>query len=127
MPGNVAPAAPVDTFPTALYSGLTIELRIENTLNVYPDGSSQRAALAVNPRYFFKLSYALTAAQWSAMQSFYLAHQGKSFYFYNLLEALPGPPPGDPVGRYTVVFDGPWNEELQLGRTRITVNLREVV
>lgn len=126
MPGNVAAAAPIDTFPTALYGGLTVELRIENTLNVYPDGSSQRAALAINPRHFFKLSYALTAAQWSAMQSFYLAHQGKAFYFYNLLEALPGPPPGDPVGRYTVVFDGPWTEELQLGRTRITVNLREV-
>jgi hypothetical protein len=126
MPGNVAAAAPVDTFPTNLYSSFTIELRIENLLNPYPDGTSQRAALQVNPRYFFKLSFALTAAQWSTMRSFFLAHQGSPFYFYNLAEALPGPPPGDPIGRYVVVFDGPWSEELQPTRTRVTLNLREV-
>ena len=66
MPGNVAPAAPVDTFPTALYSGFTAELRTEARLNTYPDGSSDRTALQVNPRYFFKLSFAVTASQWDA-------------------------------------------------------------
>jgi hypothetical protein len=126
MPGNVAPAAPVDTFPTNLYSGLTTNLRVESLLNVYPDGTSQRAALQVNPRYFFKLGFSLTPAQWTAMRNFYLAHQGAPFYFYNLLEALPGPPPGDPTGRYVVVFDGPWSEELQPGRTRIMLAMREV-
>ena len=103
-----------------------VSLRIETLINIYPDGMSQRAALQVNPRHFFRLGFSVTAAQWTAMRTFFLAHQGKPFYFYNLLESLPGPPPGDPVGRYVVVFDGPWSEELQPGRTRVTLAMREV-
>jgi len=126
MPGNVAPAAPVDTFPTFLYNTFTVELRIEATVNAYPDGSTDRAALAINPRHFFKLAFALTPMQWFTLRNFYAAHQGTPFYFYNLLESLPGPPPGDPVGRYTVVFDGPWSEELRVGRSGVSLALREV-
>jgi hypothetical protein len=127
MPGNVANADPIHVFPTVLYNAFTIELRIENLLNAYPDGTSTRRALAISPRHFFKLNFALTVAQWNTLRAFYEAHQGTAFYFYNLLEALPGPPPGDPVGRYTVVFDEPWSEELQLGRTRVSLALREVI
>ena len=127
MPGNVAPADPVDTFPTNRYSSFTIELRLEARLNTYPDGSSERVALAINPRHFFKISFRVTASQWSNLRFFYQTHQGTPFYFYNLLESLPGPPPGDPVGRYIVVFDGAWTEELQLGRTLVSLNMREVV
>jgi len=126
MPGNVAAAAPTDTFPTYRYASFTIEMRLESLVKTLPDGTSVRAALAINQRHFFKLSFAVTPAQWNGLRAFYLAHQGVPFYFYNLLEALPGPPPGDPVGRYTVVIDSAWGEELRLGRTIVTLNLREV-
>jgi len=72
------------------------------------------------------MSFAVTPTQWNGLRTFYLGHQGAAFYFYNLLEALPGPPPGDPTGRYTVVFDGAWGEDLRLGRTIVTLGIREV-
>jgi hypothetical protein len=126
MPGNVAAPAPTDTFPTFFYASFTMEMRVEALLQSYPDGSSTRAALAVNPRHFFKIVYAVTPSQWTTLFTFFLAHQGVAFHFYNLLESLPGPPPGDPTGRYAVAFDGPWSEELRLGRTMVSLNLREV-
>jgi hypothetical protein len=32
----------------------------------------------------------------------------------------------DPVGRYTVVFDGGWSETTSIGRAQIGFSLREV-
>lgn len=130
MPGNVAAAVASGVLPYALYSAITEELRLEALVNVYPDGSSDRAALAVNPRHFFKLSLALTPAQWNTFYQFFFNQRGKPFYFYNLRETVPpftwDATGQNPVGRYLVVFDGPWSEDLQLARSRVSFNLREV-
>lgn len=128
MPGNVAAAVPSGVLPYALYSSFVEELRLEPIVNVYPDGSSDRAALAVNPRHYFKLSYRLTPAQWNNFWNFYQNQGGKPFYFYNLRESgwtwdASG---NQPVGRYVVVFDGPWADTLQLGRCSVNLSLREV-
>ena len=130
MPGNVASAVPVGVMPWSLASQYTEELRLEALVNAYPDGSSERTALALNPRRFFKLAFPLRPAKFTEMWNFYRANYGKPFWFYNLRETVPpftyDPTGSNPVGRYAVVFDGAWSEEIQLGRSTASFNLREV-
>jgi hypothetical protein len=130
MPGNVAPPAPADVIPFGLYSAFQEELRIEAYVNSYPDGSSDRAALATNPRHWFRCTRAVTAAQYTALKTFFDAHRIVPFYFYNLRETVP-PWTWDSTGastsgRYTVVFDGGWSDQIGLGRSSVSFNLREV-
>lgn len=131
MPGNVKPAVPVGVFPYGLSNAFTEELRLEPLVNDYPDGSSQRLALALNPRRFFTLTQSLRGAKWATLWSFYQAHRGVPFYFYNLRETVPPwTYDSDGVstfGRYTVVFDGGWSEETQIGKGVASIALREVV
>jgi hypothetical protein len=134
MPSPIAPAAPVlpaDLLPHGLCGAFSEELRIEMIVNVYPDGSSERAALALNPRRFFKLTRPLGAAAYATLFAFFQAHRGKPFYFYNLRETVPpftyDASGGATTGRYIVVFDGGWSEEQILPRIRASFGLREVV
>jgi hypothetical protein len=130
MPNNVIPAEPVDVLPIGLYSAFGEDLRLESLINDYQDGNSQRYALAINARTFFRLTRALTASQWLTLRDFYFAHVGTPFYFYAPRETVPpwtGDPTGaDPTGRYTVVFDGAWSEEVRLGRSQAGFGLRVV-
>jgi hypothetical protein len=130
MPSNVIPAVPVDVLPLGLYAAFGEDLHLESLVNDYPDGNSQRRALSANPRSYFRLARLLTPAQWIVLRDFYFAHVGKPFYFYLGRETVPpwgGDPTGsDPIGRYTVVFDGPWSEELRLGRSQAGFGLRVV-
>jgi hypothetical protein len=131
MPGNVLPANPVDVMPFGLSSAFTEEVRIEAYLNNnYPDGSSDRAALALNPRRFFKFTRPATADAYNQLWAFYLAHLIDPFYFYNLRETVPpftwDPEGAETVGRYTVVFDGTWSDQMGVARSPVSLGLREV-
>src|SRR5947209_10559405 len=108
MPGNLTPANPTEVLPANLCRAFHEEVRLEANVNVYPDGSSDRLALANFTRHYFTMQQTLLPADWLALRTFYLAHQGKAFWFYNLRETAP-PFSHDPtgaatVGRYTVVF-----------------------
>jgi hypothetical protein len=131
MPGNVAAAQPSGVLPRILASAYTVELRLEMLANSYPDGSSERQALALNPRHYFHLTQPLTGAAWAALWSFFLAHKGVPFYIYNPRETVPpfsyDPTGNDSLGRYTVVFDGGWSETTSMARAQIGFSLREVV
>jgi hypothetical protein len=131
MPNNLQPANPTDVLPSGFYSMLGEELRIESFVNNYPDGSSDRAPLAQYPRHFFKITRLVTAAQYATLWSFFSAHLIFPFYFYNPRETTPPFHP-DPTGaatqgRYTVVWDGNWSDRYNLGRTEVSLGLREVV
>ena len=143
MPGNITPAAPTDVLPANLSRAFHQESHFEPDLNMYPDGSSDRNALTLNPRAYFTMQQILTPDDYATLRSFYYAHQGQPFYFYNLRETVPpfsyDPTGQDTVGRYTVVFDGSWSEtyghergEMQshtfkgFGAT-VALGLREVV
>jgi hypothetical protein len=130
MPQSVVTPTPVDVLPAGLMTAFSIEERLEVFDNKYPDGSSDRLNLANVPRRFFKLSQRLTASQAAALRTFYSAHIGAPFYFYVLRETIPpwtADPTGQaPDGRYTVVFDGGWTEDLDLGRMAAQFGLREV-
>jgi len=115
--------------PYALCIAFTEELRMETLVNTYPDGSSDRLALALNPRRFFRLTQRLTAAQWNSLRAFYFANKHTAFWFYNYRECpnwhwdMTGV---STVGRYTVVFDGGWSDAVLIGRSEASFQLREV-
>jgi hypothetical protein len=114
MPGNITPAAPSQVMPQHLATAFHEELHLEADLNVYPDGSSDRNALALNNRRYFSIQRTLMPAEWTALWQFYLQQQGRAFYFYNPRETVPpfsfDPTGQNTVGRYTVVFDSAWSE-----------------
>ena len=130
MPSNIIPAAPVGVLPKLLCQMFTEELLLEAMVNYYPDGSSERLALALNPRRLFRLRAALRGAAWSQLWAFYQAHLGVPFYFYNLRETVPpwtyDPAGAATAGRYVVVFDAGWSEDNVLPRAAVGFVLREV-
>lgn len=130
MPGNLNPAVSVGVMPAGLCSAFSEELRLENLVNTYQDGSSSRAALAVNVRRFFRMTRTVTGAQYNALWNWYHAHPCDAFYFYNLRETVPpwtwDASGNQPVGRYLVVFDGSWSDTTKIGRCDASLGLREV-
>jgi len=131
MPGNLNPANPIDVIPAGFYTALSEELRIESFVNQYADGSSDRVNLAQNPRHFFRITRRMTSAQYSALWTFFSNHLISPFFFYLPRETQPPFTP-DPTGaatsgRYTVVWDGNWSDQVQLGRSEVSLGLREVV
>jgi len=129
MPGNLDPANPVDVMPKGLCAAFNEEMRFESFINAsYPDGSSDRAPLSLNARHFFKFTRRVTAAQYTALFNFFKAHPVQAFYFYNLREsAFQWDPTGaSTAGRYTVVFDGAWADQFIVGRSQVSLGLREV-
>jgi hypothetical protein len=131
MPQNINPANPVTVMPKQLCKSFQEELRLEALLNQYPDGSSDRAALAQNVRHYFRMTQGLNGADWAAMRQFYIEQLGRAFYFYNLRETVPpfsyDPTGNNTIGRYTVVFDGQWSDTYNIARTDVALQLREVV
>jgi len=131
MPNNLQPAAPTDVLPAGLCSAFQEQLRIEGFYNAYVDGASDRYALQLNPRKFFRMTRRLRAtADYQTLWSFYSAHLIQPFYFYHGPETTP-PWTSDPSGaatpgRYTVVFDGSWSDAINLGRSEASFGLREV-
>jgi hypothetical protein len=130
LPGNLIPAAPTDVMPFGLCSQFQEELRFEAYTNTYPDGGSDRAPLQTNPRRFFKMARHVTATQYTALRNFFNAHPVEPFYFYNLRETQPpftwDPTGSSTFGRYVVVFDGGWSDQITLGRSSVSVAVREV-
>jgi|SRR5262249_43685277 len=130
MPGIITPANPTEVMPFTLCAAFTEQLEYKCFLNTYQDGSSDRIAQADNPRHFFRLTRKLTASQYTTLYNFYQAHLIKPFWFYNLPETVP-PFTWDingnaPDGRYAVVFDGSWSDQVLLGRSQVSLGLREV-
>jgi len=130
MPQNLNAANPQGVMPKQLCRSFQEDLRLEALLNQYADGSSDRAALAANPRRYFRLVQGMNGTDREAMRQFFIQHQGKAFYFYNLRETVPpfsyDPSGLNPIGRYTVVFDGQWSDTYNLARTDVALQLREV-
>lgn len=130
MPNNIAGAVPSGVLPAMLYAGFSAELRFEAYINAYQDGSSDRLALALNPRRFFRCTGKFNAAQYTTFWTFFKAHLVQPFWFYYGPEAVPpfsSDPSGNaPSGRYAVVFDGGWSESIGIARSQVNFGMREV-
>jgi hypothetical protein len=132
MPGSVQNAAPFAVLPASLSIAFTRAQSYPVIDNEYHNGESQRSVQATNSRKSWRLAKRLTAAQLAALRSFYEARRGPTepFYFYDPYETSPKfshDPTGQAIiGRYTVRFDGPWEQALQLGRIDASLALVEL-
>jgi hypothetical protein len=127
MPGNIIQATPTDVMPAKLSRAFHMEVHLEADLNMYPDGTSDRNPLAQNDRHYFTMQQVLLPDDWQALRSFFYNHQGVPFYFYNLRETVPpfswDPSGQNTVGRYTVVFDGGFDETYTHERAQMTAGV----
>jgi len=132
MPGSVQNAAPLTVLPASLSHAFTHEREYPVLDNEYRNGESQRSVQAANSRKRWRLAKRLTAAQLAALRGFYEARKGPAepFFFYDPYETSPKfshDPTGQAIiGRYTVRFDGPWGQALQLGRIDASLALVEL-
>jgi len=129
MPSNIIAAAPTEVMPYGLLKAFTHEYRWEILKNDLPDGSAVRAPQVLVPRSFFQITRAMTAIQWATLRVFYQDHKyGAPFWFYDLKESNGAfdPTGSASAGRYTVVFDSSWSENLAIGRSQSSFALREV-
>ncbi|MGQ9677622.1 MAG: hypothetical protein ACUVX1_18330 [Chloroflexota bacterium] len=100
--------------------------------NEYRNGESQRAVLATNSRKRWRLAKRLTATQVQALRDFYDARKGpqEPFYFYEPWDTNPKfsyDPTGQATqGRYTVRFEGPWEQAAGMGRIEVSLELVEL-
>lgn len=133
MPHDLHPALPGLTMPNQLASAFEEVLMLDAALEEYADGRSTRRAMAFNSRRGFRLSRPLNDAELDDLRGFYFAYAryGHAFWFYNYRETIP---PGswdesgaDPIGRYTVVWEGSWTETIGKARHTTDFVLREVV
>jgi hypothetical protein len=114
--GVVANADPVDVLPDYLSRSFVRAAGFSILSNEYREGESQRSLLGATERLSWDLAESLTAAQLTALRTFYEAHDGPTvpFYFVEPYDALP----------YVVRFDMPWGQQIQRGRLGGSVQMR---
>ena len=132
MPGSVQNAAPATVLPQSLCRTFAHERAYPLIENEYKNGESQRSVLATNSRRRWRLAKRLTAAVLQSLRDFFDARNGATepFYFYDPYDTNPrfsyDPTGVVTVGRYTVRFEGDWNQLTALGRSEINITLVEV-
>lgn len=98
--------------------------------NRYKNGESQRALRTATSRKSWSRGAILTAAQLATLRTFYNARRHEPFYFYDGLETSPRFSYDDTgvatTGRFTVRFEGKWQEDLSMVRSNVTLALVEL-
>lgn len=128
MPGNVTTATVAEVLPNALAAAFVEGQDWPILANeAYPDGRTQRKALAASSRKFWQVGRMLTQAEWSTLIVFYEARKGplEPFYFY------PDPTTYDgtgasTAGRWTVRFQGSIGRAIGPGRGSVEFSLIQV-
>lgn len=132
MPGSVTNAAPSTVMPWSLSRAFVRSQQYPAIENEYRNGESQRSVLASNSRKRWRLAKRLTPAQLQALREFYDARHGpqEPFYFYDVWETNPKfsyDPTGQATqGRYTVRFEGAWEQSTGIGLIEVTLELVEL-
>jgi phage-related protein len=132
MPGSVENAAPSTVLPWSLSTAFARSQEYPVVENEYRNGESQRSVQASNSRKRWRLAKRLTPAQLAVLRDFYDTRKGPTepFYFYDPYETNPKfshDPTGQAVaGRYTVRFNGEWNQSVSLGRSDVSIELVEL-
>jgi hypothetical protein len=132
MPGSVENAAPSTVLPWSLCRAFVHSREYPILENEYRNGESQRSVLASNSRKRWRLAKRLTSAQLVTLRDFYNARKGPTepFYFYDPYETSPKfshDPTGQAVaGRYTVRFEGAWEQSAGIALIEVTVELVEL-
>jgi hypothetical protein len=132
MPGSVANATPTTVLPLTLCRSFVHSRKYPVQVNEYRNGESQRGRLADTSRKSWHTGKRLTASELQALRDFYDARKGpqEPFYFYDPWETVPKftyDPTGQTVaGRYTVRFEGAWEQSVVLGRVEVNIPVIEI-
>jgi hypothetical protein len=132
MPGSVLNAAPTTVLPQSLCRTFVHERVYPLIENEYKNGESQRSVLATNSRRRWRLAKRLTPSALQTLRDFFDARNGSTepFYFYDPYDTNPrfsyDPTGVVTVGRYTVRFNGDWQQSSGLGRSDVQIELLEL-
>jgi len=132
MPGSVENAAPSTVLPWSLSRAFVRRQEYPVVDNEYAGGESQRSVLASTSRKRWRLSKRLPPAELAALRDFYEARKGpeEPFYFYDPWDANPKfsyDPTGQATqGRYTVRFEGGWEQSAGIGLIEVSLELVEL-
>lgn len=132
MPGSVQNAAPLAVLPQSLCRAFVHAREYALRENEYRNGESQRSLLVATSRKRWRLAKLLTPALLQQLRDFYDARSGSEepFYFYDPYETVPkfsyDPTGAATQGRYTVRFDGAWEQSVGLARGDVKINLIEL-
>jgi hypothetical protein len=130
MPGSVANAAPSEVLPHSLSRAFARSQEYAVLDNEYRNGESQRSALAATSRKRWRLAKRLAPGALEDLRDFYDARNGpqEPFYFYDPYETSPKftPTPSGSVGRYTVRFEGSFDQNIGIGRADVEIQLMEI-
>ena len=132
MPGSVANAAPSKILPHSLSRAFARSEEYAALDNEYRNGESQRSALVATSRKRWRLAKRLAPGALEDLRDFYDARHGpqEPFYYYDPYETspkfTPDPTGQAPTGRYTVRFEGDWQQSCGPGRSDVQIELVEV-
>ena len=132
MPGSVQNAAPATVMPQLLCRAFSQAREYIVLENEYRNGESQRNRLVETSRKRWQATLRRTASILQQFRDFYDARKGpeESFYFYDPWETNPkfshDPTGAATIGRYTVRFEGPWEQSVGLGRAEFPIVLVEL-
>jgi phage-related protein len=132
MPGSVLNAAPATVLPQSLCRTFVHERVYPLIENEYKNGESQRSVQATNSRRRWRLAKRLTPSALQTLRDFFDARNGSTepFYFYDPYDTNPrfsyDPTGVVTVGRYTVRFNGDWQQSSGLGRSDVQIELLEL-
>ena len=132
MPGSIQNAVPTTVMPNSLSRAFVHAREYGLLENEYRNGESQRGLLVATSRKRWRLGKRLAATLLQQLRDFYDARKGpeEPFYFYDPYETVPKfcyDPTGTATqGRYTVRFEGAWEQSVGLGRVDVEISLVEL-
>ena len=131
MPQNLNPANPVAVMPKQLCKSFQEDLRMEALMNQYPDGSSDRLALALNVRHYFRMLAGLNGTDWADMRQFYMLWSARPSTFTTCGKpsrwAATTRPETIPSGATPSSSTANGADTYNIARTDVALQLREVV
>jgi hypothetical protein len=127
--GSVANAAPSLVMPDDLASSFSVASEFLSDINVYRGGERQVELKASTSRKAWTITKALTIDEIYALRNFFQTVGADPFYFYDTVSDLTVVYDATGTltdGRYTVRFDGPWQQTSPLGYSTADIRLIEV-
>lgn len=132
MPSSVANAVATETMPFTLCRAYRHSREVLLRENNYANGENQRDKLVSTSRKRWQLTKRLTLADMQELRTFYDARGGplEAFYFYDAWETSPKFSYDETgvatTGRYTVRFEGEWNQQQSIARGEVGLSLVEL-
>ena len=132
MPGSVQNAVPVAVLPPSLSRAFSHAREYIVIENDYRNGESQRSRLVETSRKRWRTARRLTPTLLGAFRDFYDNRSGplEPFYFYDPWDTSPkfshDPTGVATAGRYTVRFEGYWEQMVGMARGDAAISLVEL-